>query len=233
MTARSQFYFCPHTFIFKLRYVNGLLYISGHITVQGGTPERCLFETPARCAQFFRLSVSIALVRLNRPLIEKILEKARDNTTDADTQQCGITSTKVLKLLSSICEWSIDQQWIESNPCRGIEDPVPVINPLGKQARPPSDKELRQLWHEAQKLLPGPPVRFHDFRSLINDQMSKLGVPTEIRSRTLHHTSDLQQLSNTAYSAYDFMAGRLRALELWEARLTEIVDDRKPSGLRW
>ena len=275
-----------------------------------------------------------ALTRLNRTSIEAILEKARANTTDVNKHQRGTTSTKVLKLLSSICEWSIDQQWIESNPCRGIEDPVPVINPLGKQARPPSDKELRQLWHEAPKLLPPPqvrvlriailtgrriseitgaerheakvddpvpylfipanregnkpkrddavplaqmalsvitealatskadeplfvgaasrwttskaltmlrrvwnwpepPVRFHDFRSLINDHMSKLGVPTEIRSRTLHHTSDLQQLSNTVYSAYDFMAERLRALELWEARILEIVEDRKPSGLRW
>jgi hypothetical protein len=42
---------------------------------------------------------------------------------------------------------------------------------------------------------------FHDFRALINDQMAALGVPTELRSRTLHHTGDLQQLANTVYSA--------------------------------
>jgi integrase len=80
---------------------------------------------------------------------------------------------------------------------------------------------------------PDPPVRFHDFRGLINDQMAALGIPTELRSRTLHHTGDLQQLANTVYSAYDFLPERLRALELWEARLLEIVHDRQPSGLRW
>ena len=64
-------------------------------------------------------------------------------------------------------------------------------------------------------------------------QMAALGVPTELRSRTLHHTGDLQQLANTVYSAYDFMAERLRALELWETRLLEIVEDRAPAGQRW
>jgi hypothetical protein len=63
--------------------------------------------------------------------------------------------------------------------------------------------------------------------------MAALGVPTELRSRTLHHTGDLQQLANTVYSAYDFLPERLRALQLWEARLLEIVHDCKPSGLRW
>jgi integrase len=80
---------------------------------------------------------------------------------------------------------------------------------------------------------PDPPVRFHAFRGLINDQMAALGIPTELRSRTLHHTGDLQQLANTVYSAYDFLPERLRALELWEARMLEIVHDRKASGLRW
>jgi len=63
--------------------------------------------------------------------------------------------------------------------------------------------------------------------------MAALGIPTELRSRTLHRTGDLQQLANTVYAAYDFLPERLRALELWEARLLEIVHDRKASGLRW
>ncbi len=76
-------------------------------------------------------------------------------------------------------------------------------------------------------------TRLHDARSLINDQMAAMGVPTEIRSRVLHHTGDLRQLANTVYSAYDFVPERLRALELWEGRLHEIVSGVKPSGLRW
>ena len=50
--------------------------------------------------------------------------------------------------------------------------------------------------------------------------MASIGVPTELRSRTLHHTGDLRQLVNTTYSGpYDFMDQRLSALELWERRL--------------
>ena len=58
-------------------------------------------------------------------------------------------------------------------------------------------------------------------------------MPTEFRSRTLHHTGDLKQLANTVYSAYDFIPERLKALELWQARLEEIVSGAKPRGLRW
>jgi hypothetical protein len=39
--------------------------------------------------------------------------------------------------------------------------------------------------------------RFHDFRGLVNGRMAALGLPTELSSRTLHHTDDLQQLANT------------------------------------
>lgn len=277
---------------------------------------------------------SVAITRLRRGAIEKTVAKVRDATTDADKKFRGVQATKILKLLSSMCEWAIDQQWIESNPCRGIEMPAPIKNPLGKQSRSPSNPELRQLWNDGPKVMPAsqvrvlrlailtgrrvseiagaeradvrldnpipclfipatregnkpkrddavplapmardivedalaksktgqplfvgaatrwttskaltmirrvwewpePPVRFHDFRGLINDQMAALGVSTELRSRTLHHTGDLRQLANTVYSAYDFMDERLRALELWEARLLEIVEDRKPAGLRW
>ena len=296
-------------------------------------------RTRAGYEALFKLHVephvgSLAISRLDRATVERTTETVRKATSDADKKQRGVQATKVLKLLSSICEWSIDQQWIERNPCRGIEKPVPIANPAGKQSRPPSNAELRQLWTEAPNVMsaaqvrvlrlailtgrrvseitgaarddvrldtaipclfipanregnkpkqddavplaplaraiiddalanshpgqplfvgaatrwttskalttlrrvwkwPEPPVRFHDFRGLINDQMAALGVPTELRSRTLHHTGDLQQLSNTVYSAYDFMTDRLRALELWETRLREIVDDRKPSGARW
>jgi len=57
----------------------------------------------------------------------------------------------------------------------------------------------------------------HDSRTLINDHMARLGVPTELRSRTLHHTGDLRQLANTVYSSFDHMPERYRALRLWQA----------------
>ena len=81
---------------------------------------------------------------------------------------------------------------------------------------------------------PGKSVRLHDSRTLVADHMASMGVPTELRSRTLHHTGDLRQLVNTTYSGpYDFMDQRLRALELWERRLLEIVGGMQPSGERW
>ena len=276
---------------------------------------------------------ALAITLLDRATIERTIETVRKATTDPDKKQRGVQATKVLKLLWSICEWSIDQQWIERNPCRGIEKPVPISHPSGKQSRPPSNAELRQLWNEAPNVMPAPqvrvlrlailtgrrvseitgaersdvrldtsipclfipanregnkpkrddavplapmarviiddalatsqpgqmlfvgaatrwttskaltmlrrvwkwpdpPVRFHDFRGLINDQMAALGVPTELRSRTLHHTGDLQQLANTVYSAYDFMTDRLRALELWETQLQEIIKDRRIASQR-
>lgn len=275
-----------------------------------------------------------SLSDLDRPTIEQALAKVKKATSNVEKGHRGVQATKVLKLISSICEWSFDQGWMERNPCRGIERPVPITHPNGKQSRPPTNSELRQLWNDGPEVMspaqlrvlrlailigrriseiagasrddprldgaipclfipaqregnkpkvddavplaplalsiiqdalatskpgeplfcgaatrwttskvltttrrawkwPDPPVRFHDFRGLINDQMAALGIPTELRSRTLHHTGDLQQLANTVYSAYDFQPERLRALALWEARLLEIVEERKPANLRW
>lgn len=274
------------------------------------------------------------LQELDRKTVDEALAKVKKATTNPNKKHRGVQATKALKLVSSICEWCIDQEWIDRNPCRGVEKPVPIANPKGKQYRPPTNPELRQLWNDGPDVMtpaktrvlrmailigrriseialadrhdakldaaipclfipadrlgnkpkrddavplpplalsvikdalatsqpgeplfvgaatrwtaskeltttrrawkwPDPPVRFHDFRGLINDQMAALGVPSELRSRTLHHTGDLQQLANTVYSAYDFLPERLRALQLWEARLLEIVNDKKPAGHRW
>lgn len=76
-------------------------------------------------------------------------------------------------------------------------------------------------------------VRMHDSRTLINDHMARLGVPTELRSRTLHHTGDLRQLANTVYSSFDHMPERYRALRLWQARLINVVTGGRFRALRW
>ena len=76
-------------------------------------------------------------------------------------------------------------------------------------------------------------TRLHDARTLINDAMAVMGIPSEMRSRTLHHTGDLRALVMTTYSAYDHLPERLRALRLWQARLREIVGNHRPRGLRW
>lgn len=111
-------------------------------------------RTRAGYENLFKLHIEphlgkIAIARLDRRAILRALDTVRANTSDAEKKQRGVTATKALKLVSSLCEWTLDQSWIASNPCRDIEDPVPVKNPDGKQARPPTDIELRQLWTEA------------------------------------------------------------------------------------
>lgn len=77
-------------------------------------------------------------------------------------------------------------------------------------------------------------VRLHDMRGLIVDQLAAMRVPSEYRSHVLHHTGDMRAtLAAEVYSTYDFLAEKRRALELWEKRVLEIVEGRKPSGLRW
>jgi integrase len=77
-------------------------------------------------------------------------------------------------------------------------------------------------------------IRLHDARGLIVDQLAAMGVPSEYRSHVLHHTSDMRAtLAAKSYSTYDHMVEKRRALELWQARLIEIIEGREPSGLRW
>ncbi|MBS0251095.1 MAG: integrase arm-type DNA-binding domain-containing protein [Proteobacteria bacterium] len=77
-------------------------------------------------------------------------------------------------------------------------------------------------------------VRLHDMRGLIVDQLAAMRVPAEYRSHVLHHTGDMKAtLASRAYTTHDFMDEKRRALELWEKRLLEIVEGKKPSGLRW
>ena len=291
--------------------------------------------------RIFRLHVAPALAKLpitalDKHTISQAMEKVRKATTDASRQQRGLQATKALKLIRSFCGFAANKrEYITRDPTTGLDLPVPEANPAGKQSRPPTNDELRQLWTEGPELMtvaetrvlrlaillgrriseisgarrddvridfslphlfipadrignkakrddavplpplalgiikeafessavggplfvgastrwttshaltdvrrrwgwPGKSVRLHDGRTLVADHMASMGVPTELRSRTLHHTGDLRQLVNTTYSGpYDFMDQRLRALELWERRLLEIVEGRPASGERW
>ena len=291
--------------------------------------------------RIYRLHVAPSLGKmpitaLDKRMISQTLEKVRKATTDASKDQRGLQATKALKLIRSFCGFAANKrEYIPRDPTIGLDMPVPEVNPAGKQNRPPTNDELRQLWTEGPAIMtvaetrvlrlaillgrriseiagarredarldfglphlfipadrignkakrddavplpmfalgiinealgssndddplfvgastrwttshaltdarrqwgwPGKSVRLHDSRTLVADHMASMGVPTELRSRTLHHTGDLRQLVNTTYSGpYDFMDQRLRALELWERRLLEIVAGGQPSGERW
>lgn len=77
-------------------------------------------------------------------------------------------------------------------------------------------------------------VRFHDSRGLLNDRMAAMRVPSEYRSRVLHHTGDIRStLANSVYSEYEFLPEKRRALRLWQMRLRGIVSGRRQRELRW
>ena len=304
--------------------------------------KRALSErTVEEYERIFRLHVMPYLGKapidgLDKRRVSEAIELVRRATTDAAKDQRGLQATKALKLIRSVCGFAVEKrEYISRNPTTGIDLPVPEANPAGKQNRPPTNEELRQLWLEGPKLMtaaetrvlrlaillgrrvseiagahredvradfsppyllipadrignkskkedavplppvafsiikealdvgqagdplfvgaatrwttshaltaarrawgwPGKSVRLHDSRTLVADHLASMGVPTELRSRTLHHTGDLRQLVNTTYSGpYDFMDQRLKALKLWEARLLQIVGAEPAGDLRW
>jgi integrase len=298
-------------------------------------------RTKEEYERIYRLHIAPHLGNLDIAVLDKrrvvdAVEKIRRATTDPNREQRGLQATKALKLIRSVCGFAVNKRdYISRDPTVGIDLPVPEINPAGKQNRPPTNNELRQLWVEGPAIMtpaetrvlrialllgrriseiagaqrsdvkldfgvphlfipadrignkakqddavplppialgiikealaigrpddplflgaatrwttshaltevrrrwmwPGKLVRLHDSRTLVADHMAAMGVPTELRSRTLHHTGDLRQLVNTTYSGpYDHMDQRLRALELWERRVLEIVEGRMSSGERW
>lgn len=300
-------------------------------------------------------STKIAL--LDKATVKAKLEEIRKATTDQKRGSRGLQATKALQLIRAVCRYALGREYCDRDPTFGIDRPVPDAHPDGKQHRPPTNDELRQLWNGSEALrpksdrpfmepqtrrafrlaillgkrageivgirkteiefgddanlfIPGtregnksredqrvplPPlaqklikeaieasgdspfvfrgdtatrrkrdqakdreihmsrhtpshalrelredlgiaenVRLHDMRGLIVDQLAAMQVPSEYRSHVLHHTGDMKAtLASRTYTTWDFAAEKRRALELWEKRLLEIVEGRKPSGLRW
>lgn len=67
----------------------------------------------------------------------------------------------------------------------------------------------------------------HDFRRTVATSLAALGVPREDRLAVLAHRPD--DVHGLHYDKYDRFAEKRRALELWEDRLSEIIEDR-PAG---
>ncbi|MBS0244380.1 MAG: integrase family protein, partial [Proteobacteria bacterium] len=85
--------------------------------------------------------------------VAELIERVRVATTDEEKGYRGLQATKVYKLLHSIGEFAVDDKLITINPVRTLREPVPVKNPDGRQYRPPTDEELRTIWHEAPKYM--------------------------------------------------------------------------------
>lgn len=76
-------------------------------------------------------------------------------------------------------------------------------------------------------------VRLHDLRHTMKTGLARLGVPSEIADRVTNHLSGRSQRVGDSYNHYDYLDEKRTALELWERRLLEIVEGKKPLGCRW
>jgi integrase len=87
------------------------------------------------------------------------------------------------------------------------------------------DNAIRQLQIEEAGGGPTPPPvapwTYHDLRRSFSSGLARLGVDEEVRERLLAHIPE--KLKRT-YNVYDFMLEKQRALDLWSARLQEIVN---------
>ncbi len=110
-----------------------------------------------------------------------------------------------------------------------------VFQPRSIKRKAVDKHEASRRWKGLRKALGiEANVRLHDVRTLITGHLTRLGVPSEVRSHVLSHMGDVRRtLANRTYNEYDFLPEKRRALELWEGRLLEIVEGRSAGGSRW
>ena len=71
-------------------------------------------------------------------------------------------------------------------------------------------------------------------RDLITDARLTMGTPSLVVSYVLHHSSDMRStVALKNYRTHEFRAEKLRALRLWELRITNIVSGKKLHALKW
>ena len=76
-------------------------------------------------------------------------------------------------------------------------------------------------------------VRLHDLRHTVKTGLAQLGVPDSISDRVTNQVTGQRARVGSRYDHHTYMDEKLRALRLWQLRLTEIVRGRKPRGLKW
>jgi len=76
-------------------------------------------------------------------------------------------------------------------------------------------------------------MRLHDLRHQAATGMAQCGVPLEIRQLVQNQVTGRRQSIGAVYDQHDYTLEKLRALTLWEARLSAIVAGRLPSNERY
>ena len=105
----------------------------------------------------------------------EVIEKVRKATTDASKDQRGLQATKTLKLIRSVCNFAANKrEYIARDPTTGIDLPVPEANPAGKQHRPPTNDELRQLWNDGPEVMTAAETRVLRLAILLGRRVSEI-----------------------------------------------------------
>jgi integrase len=86
-----------------------------------------------------------------RDHFEATAKAAQKRGAKSGNGERGLQSVKALKQMSAVLSWCVDRDLLDKNPTRGIEPPAPLSNPKGKQARPPTNDELRAIWTNADR----------------------------------------------------------------------------------
>jgi hypothetical protein len=60
-------------------------------------------------------------------------------------------------------------------------------------------------------------------RRSCNSRLAKIGIPKEIRDRTLNHITSLRDPESKHYNVYEFQAEKRAALGKWAAEIEGII----------
>jgi integrase len=63
----------------------------------------------------------------------------------------------------------------------------------------------------------------HDLRRTVNTRLARMGIPKEIRDRTLNHITSLRDTESKHYNLYEFQAEKRQALDKWAAEIEGII----------
>jgi integrase len=73
-----------------------------------------------------------------------------------------------------------------------------------------------KTWHRE---IPTP----HDLRRTCNSRLARMGIPKEIRDRTLNHITSLRDPESKHYNLYEFQTEKRQALGRWAAEIEALI----------
>jgi integrase len=162
---------------------------------------------------------------------------------------------------TEVCQCPLSElrgdEWIIPEPRLKNKQPFHIV-PLPKAARKEFDDAIAEsagspYVFQARKIMPSPmnpttpsaafadlmrelkieDFRLHDLRHVCATGMASLGVPPDIREMVQNQITGRRRTMGGRYDQHTYTTEKRRALELWAARLLEIVEGRPPSGVRW